>query len=157
MRNVLLVLVLVATAACGAYRFPGPAGGTGIVSGHVVAYPCGPVQPADQRCIPVPATECVPKPPVQSTCGAYPVQGLVLVFTNGETTLGAKASSDGYYSIELPSGKWSVSTKNIARIISGPLTLDVRGGDNIVADYVIDTGIRAASEQAVGAPAMADQ
>jgi hypothetical protein len=152
MRSVLLVLVLVASAACGAYRFPGPGNGTGTVIGHVVAYPCGPVEPADQMCIPVPATECVPKPPVQSSCGGYPVPGLGLFFTNGDTTLDTKADSDGYYSIELPSGTWSVSTKSIARIMSGPLTLKVTAGDKIVANYVIDTGIRAASGSASGAP-----
>ena len=145
MRNALLVVVLVATAACGAYRFPGPGNGMGTVSGHVVSYPCGPVEPADQKCIALPANECVPKPPNETMCGGYPMPGLVLVFTNANTVLGTKADSAGYYSIDLPAGTWSVSSKSFGRIISGPLTLEVRGGDNLVADYVIDTGIRAAS------------
>ena len=152
MRNALLVVILVATAACGAYRFPGPGNGSGTVSGHVVAYPCGPVESADQKCIPVPANDCVPKPPNESTCGGYPMPGLSLVFTNANTVLGAQADSAGYYSIDLPAGTWSVSSKNFGRIIKGPLTLEVRPGDNVVADYVIDTGIRAASGSGAGAP-----
>jgi hypothetical protein len=146
MRNSLLVVLLVATAACGAYRFPGPAGGSGTVSGQVIAYPCGPVEPSNQKCLPVPAASCMPNPPNSSSCGGgWPMAGLVLIFINGDTTLSTKTDSGGYYSIQLPAGTWSVGTVDFARIIDGPQTLVVSAGDNIVANYIIDTGIRAAA------------
>ena len=71
--------------------------------------------------------------------------GLVLIFINGDTTLRTKTDSGGYYSIQLPAGTWSVGTVDFARIIDGPQKLVVSAGDNIVANYVIDTGIRAAA------------
>jgi hypothetical protein len=146
MRNALLVIVLVTTAACGAYHFPGPGDGTGIVSGQVIAYPCGPVEPANQKCVPgPPAGACMPQDPNTGSCGSYPMPGLGLVFTNGDATRGIKTDTAGHYAIELPSGTWTVSTLNFGRIISGPETLVVTPGANIVADYVVDTGIRAAA------------
>jgi len=107
-RNALLVVLLVATAACGAYRFPGPAGGTGTVSGQVIVYPCGPVQPVNQKCIPgPPAADCMPENP---TCGGYPMPGVELTFTNGDATHGIKSTASGYYSIQLPAGTWTRTT-----------------------------------------------
>jgi hypothetical protein len=73
------------------------------------------------------------------------MQGVQLYFNKGDTTLSAKTDSNGYYSIALPSGTWSVSTRNIMRIISGPQTLDVKAGSTTVANYIVDTGIRAAA------------
>ena len=71
MRNVLLAALVLATAACGAYRFPGgPPAGDGTVSGTVVAIPCFPVaQPVGQ-----PAAQAVPRcvnpcPPVPQPAG----------------------------------------------------------------------------------------
>jgi hypothetical protein len=71
--------------------------------------------------------------------------GLGLVFTNGDTTRGVKTDSSGHYSIELPAGTWKVSSLNFGRIISGPEPLVVTAGANIEANYVVDTGIRAAA------------
>jgi hypothetical protein len=148
MRNALLVVVLVATAACGAYQFPGPGNGSGTVSGQVIATPCGPVGPAVQPCIlpgQAPGSDCVPKSPSGTACGERPIPGLALFFTKGDTTLGTKTNSGGNYSIELPSGTWSINTRGIMRIIRGPQSLVVTAGAAIVADYVVDTGIRAAA------------
>ena len=154
MRNALLVAILVATAACGAYRFPGPAGGSGTVGGQVISTSCGPVGPATQKCLPGPAPDCPPNSPNGTSCGMWPMPGLELVFTNGGASLTAKTDSAGDYSIELPSGTWTVDTASFARIITGPRTLSVSAGASIVADYVVDTGIRAASlpGSATGAP-----
>ena len=53
MRKLLLLAILVAATACGAYHFPGSGEGSGTVSGQVTAYPCGgPVQPDSQICMP---------------------------------------------------------------------------------------------------------
>jgi hypothetical protein len=84
--------------------------------------------------------------------------GLELVFTSGGASLTAKTDSGGDYSIELPSGTWTVGTTSYVRIITGPRTLSVRAGASIVADYVVDTGIRAASQpgSATGAPTPVD-
>jgi hypothetical protein len=71
--------------------------------------------------------------------------GLGLVFTKGNTSFVAKTDSDGAYSINLPIGTWSVTPASIARIISGPQTLEVKAGESIVADFIVDTGIRAAA------------
>ena len=145
MRNALLVVLLVATAACGAWRFPGPGGATGTVSGRVMAYPCGPVQPANQKCVPYPAGDCMPQTPNTASCSGWPMPGVGLVFTNGDVTRGVKTDSGGRYSIELPVGTWKVSSLNFTRIISGPELVVVNAGAEIVADYVVDSGIRAAA------------
>lgn len=88
MKNVLLAALVLVTAACGAYRFPGGASpGDGSVSGTVLAVPCFPVaqpvgQPAAQAvpqcvspCFPVvqPADQALPQ------CTARPVGGGVAV------------------------------------------------------------------------------
>jgi hypothetical protein len=146
MRKALLVVILVATAACGAYRFPGSGDGSGTVSGQVIATPCGLVQPAAVKCLPVPLADCLSNDSNGATCGARPVPGLGLVFTNGGTSLTTQTGSGGDYSIELPSGTWTVGTKGYTRIISGPRTLNVTAGASIVANYVVDTGIRVAPQ-----------
>jgi hypothetical protein len=145
MRNALLVVILVATVACGAYRFPGPGNGMGTVSGQVIGWPCGPVQPVTQDCMPGHASKCVPSQPNGQACGGSPIPGLELVFTNGTTSLTTKTDSAGVYSIELHTGTWTVKTPSFTRIISGPQTLVVSADASIVANYVVDTGIRAAA------------
>jgi hypothetical protein len=145
MKIALLVVILLASAACGAYRFPGPASGTGTVSGHVTSLGCGgPVQQGDQACFAKPGSRCLPQPQ-NVPCGGQPIPGLELVFSNGSSSLITKTDSDGAYSIELPAGTWKVSTPSFARLISGPQTLVVSDGAAIVADYVVDSGIRAAA------------
>lgn len=143
-----MAAVLLATA-CGAYQFPGPGNGSGTVSGQVVATPCGPVGPAIQPCIypgAGPVTQCAPPDPNgAAACGGRPIPGLELFFTKGATILTAKTDSNGYYSIDLPSGTWSVNTRSITRIISGQQTLVVNAGSKTVANYLVDTGIRTAA------------
>lgn len=146
MRNALVALVLLATAACGAYHFPGSGGGTGTVTGHVVATSCSPYEPVAQDCLPAPTSGCLPNQPNGTDCGSIPLVGLALVFTNGGTSRIASTDSTGHYSIELAAGTWHVGSKSIARIISGPTTLVVAAGSSITADYVVDRGIRAGSQ-----------
>ena len=154
MRNALVALVLLATAACGAYHFPGSGGGTGTVSGRVTATTCGPYEPMAQNCLPGPTSDCLPNRPNGTDCGSFPLAGLALVFTNGGTSRIASTDSMGHYSIELAAGTWRVGTKSIARIVTGPTTLVVDAGASIAADYTVDRGIRAASlqDQAAGVP-----
>ena len=79
------------------------------------------------------------------TCGQRPITGIQLFFSSGSTTFATKTDSSGFYSIDLQAGTWSVSTRSIMRIIGGPQTLVVKAGDTIVADYLVDTGIRTAA------------
>jgi hypothetical protein len=150
MRKTLLVAILVATAACGTYHFPGqPPGGTGIVSGQVMmAYGCGLVGPGAKMCVPAPVPQpdaqpavCPPGVPIRNSCGATPVPGLELDFTNGATTSITTTDSTGSYSIELATGTWTVGTKKLMRIISGPTTVTITAGASIVANYFVQSGI----------------
>jgi hypothetical protein len=110
----------------------------------VVAIPCGgPVQPADQPCVATPKF-CPPEPAAQG-CGEWPVPGLALVFTNGSSSVVTKTDSAGAYSVDLPVGTWGVTSATFARIVSGPQSIVVNGGASIVANFVVDTGIRAAA------------
>ena len=143
MRIVLLVGLVLATAACEGYQFPGPEGGTGVVHGQVTAFGCeGPVQPDTHPCPACP-------PAIDSarvTCGdAWPLGGFELAFTNGSGSHTAKTDSTGAYSIDLPVGTWHVSAANYGSIIDGPRTIDVSARASIGADYTVDTGIRAAA------------
>jgi hypothetical protein len=110
MRNVLLAALVLVTAACGAYRFPGGAPpGDGTVSGMVYAAPCFPVaqpagQPASQAippcfspCVPVvqPGGPALPKcaePPVGGGVAAicFPVQSAVMAQCAGRPVPGVE-------------------------------------------------------------------
>jgi hypothetical protein len=117
---------MVATAACGAYHFPSDTpSGTGTVSGHVTAVPCAPIEPANQ-------------PP----CTGRPVGGLEIDFTGNGAVVSTKTDSSGGYSVDLAAGTWKVSFKTYMRIISGPSRVTVQAGSSLVADYVVDSGIR---------------
>ena len=120
------VMACALLASCGAYRFPaGSAGETGTVSGHVLAVPCTPV--------------VQPNPP----CAGRPVPNLEIVFTSaGGEQATAKTDSSGNYALELAAGTWSVALKSFMRVISGPKSVTVRAGGSVVADYVVDSGIR---------------
>ena len=122
----LLAALVVVTAACGAYQFPGasPPAGTGNVSGHVIAVPCGPVEPGG------------------GACAGRTVPGLEIDYTNGGSSARAVTDSTGAYSIGLAAGTWKVTLKTYMRIISGPSVVAVAAGSRVVADYVLDTGIR---------------
>jgi hypothetical protein len=160
MRKTLLLAVLVLTLACGTYRFPGqPPGGTGTVSGQVMASACGgiptkvcavpPIAPNPAACapdgsagsscgtIPVPGVMCPAPGPANYPCGTAPVPGLELDFTNGSTTMNTTTDSNGNYSIELPAGSWNVSTTNYMQIISGPTTVTISAGASLVANYTV--------------------
>ena len=69
----------------------------------------------------------------------------MLVFTDSGTSRTAQTDSNGAYSIELPAGTWTVDTKSYVRIISGPRKVVVNAGATVVANYVVDTGIRPAA------------
>ncbi len=152
MRKTILVAILVATAACGTYHYPGqPSGGTGIVTGRVVTFACRVVVPAATMCVPAPVPQpnvqpiCPPGVPVKNTCGALPVPGLELDFTNGSSTTITKTDSTGSYSIELATGTWKVSTTNYMRIVSGPTTVTITAGGSIVANYTVQSEIEVLS------------
>jgi hypothetical protein len=125
MRVLLIGLALLATAACGAYSLPGASTtGTGTVSGSVAVVPCAPVEQAGSPCV------------------GKQMQGVELDFKNGGTTVTATTDANGNYTVQLAAGTWQVSPKNYMRIVSGPKTITVHTGDNITANYVIDSGIR---------------
>jgi hypothetical protein len=136
MRIVFLAGLLLAVAACGNYRFPPPVNETGTVHGQVTASTCTGPCPASLVC---------PPPASRLPCGQQPVGGLGLVFTKGNITLVAKTDPVGDYSINLPVGTWSVTAATIAHIVKGPQTVDVEAGTSTVADFVVDTGMRAAA------------
>jgi len=126
MRNTLLAGVVLLVAACGAYQFPGgnPSPTNGTVSGRVIAIPCAPVQPAG------------------SVCAGGPVAGLEIDFENSGSTQAAVTDSRGDYSIALAPATWEVRIKTYMRIISGPTSITVAPGSSLVANYVLDSGIR---------------
>jgi len=127
MRNTVLAGLLLVTAACGAYQFPGGGSspGTGKVSGRVLSVPCAPVDIAG------------------SPCPGRAVAGLEIDFVNGGTSDAVTTDSAGDYSIALAAGMWSVHLKGYMRMVSGPTSVTVTDGADVVANYVLDSGIRA--------------
>ena len=127
MRNALLAPLVVLVAACGAYTFPGgtPSPAAGTVSGKVTAIPCSPIEPAQQN-----------------ACSGRPVPGLEISFNDGQSVHSTTTDSSGAYSIDLGPGDYKVTMKTTMRVISGPPTIKVDGGSTVVADYVLDSGIR---------------
>jgi len=127
MRNVLLAALVLVTAACGAYRFPGgtPSPATGTVSGTVVAVPCFPVESDGPQ-----------------QCAGRPVAGLEIDFTHGEDGAKVVTDSTGHYSVTLASETWLIHVATHMRIISGPAQVDVPPGSAVYANYVLDSGIR---------------
>jgi hypothetical protein len=130
MRNALLGALLLVTAACGAYTFPGggasPAANTGAVSGRVLAVPCAPVEQAG------------------TTCAGRPVSGMEIDYITGTAVVGRTVTDQsGNYSIRLPAGTYTVKFNNYMRVISGPTKLTVAGGSTTIANYILDSGIRA--------------
>jgi hypothetical protein len=127
MKNGLLVALVLVTAACGAYRFPGSTPtptATGTVSGTVVSVPCSPVEAADQP------------------CAGRPLAGVEIDFTQGDAAAKAATDSTGHYLVTLESGTWSVHLVVRMRIISGPAQITVTPGSTVPASYVLDSGIR---------------
>ena len=129
-RGLVIVLLLLAGAACGAYKFPGgPPPGSGTVMGQVTVYPCAPVEPAaDQGIAP-----CKVKPPV----------GLEIDFNSaGGKVARTQTDASGRYTISLAEGAYKVSFPGIMRITSGPPVVTVKESETLTADYVVDSGIR---------------
>ena len=120
-------------AACGAYSFPEsspstPASGT--VSGRVIAVPCAPVQPAP------------------NSCAGRPVGGIQIIYQSGSATASTTTDATGNYSIQLAPGTWKVRLATYMRLISGPTLVTVSEGSSLVANYLLDSGIRAPAPQA---------
>jgi hypothetical protein len=124
MKNTFLAALVLLTAACGAYHFPAGSTGSGSVSGTVMAVPCAPVEAAGVA------------------CAGRPVPNLELDFTSAETTATAVTDSLGRYSIELPAADYRVSLRTSLHVLSGPSTLTVQPGSKVVANYLLDSGIR---------------
>jgi hypothetical protein len=151
MRIALLVGLLIATAACGPYRFPGGGSDTGNVHGQVLGLACGgpiqpggvPIQPGGAPCLATPISGCPPQPAGSQVCGELPLPGFELAFTAGTSRLVTKTDSAGTYSIELPAGPWNVSGATFGSIVDGPQPVVVIAGESTIADYLVQTGIRA--------------
>lgn len=132
MRALVVVALLLATAACGAYQFPGgnpsssPTPESATVSGRVLAVPCAPVEQAGSKCVgrPVPKLEL-----------DYVKDGAVAART--------VTDSGGSYLASVAPGTYQVNLKTYMRVISGPLTIAVAPGSSQVANYLLDSGIRA--------------
>src|SRR2546430_12501038 len=96
MRNALAVAGLVLlTAACGAYHFPGnspsPSPETAHVSGIVRSVPCAPVEQAG------------------STCAGRPVASLEIDYVAGDSVVSrAVTDSNGLYAVDLPPGTYEL-------------------------------------------------
>ena len=129
-RGLVILLLVLACAACGAYRFPGgPPAGNGIVTGSVVVTPCSPV-------IPAPNEDSI------APCKTMPPVGLQIDFSADGTVNSTRTDSNGRYAITLPEGTYKVGFPGIMRIIKGPQPVTVRVGETLTADYVLDSGIR---------------
>lgn len=130
MRNALAVAGLVLlTAACGAYHFPGnspsPSPETAHVSGIVRSVPCAPVEQAG------------------STCAGRPVASLEIDYVAGNTVVSrAVTNSSGMYAVDLRPGTYEVKLVTYMRVISGPTKLTLGAGTRTVANYMLDNGIR---------------
>src|SRR3989442_14365095 len=102
MKAFLLALLVLATAACAAYHFPG--GGhveTGTVSGKVTAVPCAPVEAGP------------------STCLARPVPGVEINFSAQGGTGSTRPDGEGFFSVRLAAGKWKGGLPGYARAPNG--------------------------------------
>ena len=135
MRPLLLAGLLILTAACGAYAFPGggasPTPPTGTVIGKVVSVPCAPVER------------------LGSPCTGRPVAGLEIDFVNSQSSAVTKATTDanGNYSANLAPATYTVKFRTYMRHVSGPLQITAKAGDTVTADYVLDNGIRVPAPQ----------
>ncbi|HET9781935.1 MAG TPA: hypothetical protein VFR33_09160 [Candidatus Dormibacteraeota bacterium] len=130
MRALLIAALLSVTAACGAYQFPGggstPSPANGSVSGRVLSVPCAPVEQ------------------LGSPCTGRPVPKLEIDYiSGGSVAASAVTDASGSYSVALAPGSYQVKLKTYMRVLSGPLTLSISPGSNVVANYLVDSGIRA--------------
>lgn len=122
-----LVAATTVLAACAGYSFPGGSStGTGIVTGQVLAVPCAPVEKAG------------------SPCQGRPVTNAEITFTSEATpdAVTTRTDSSGNYSVQLAGGKWDVSFKGVMRLMSGPKSVAVQPGKTVIANFLVDSGIR---------------
>ena len=63
-------------------------------------------------------------------------------FSGNGTSVGTTTDQKGFYSVALAAGSWKVSLKSYMRIISGPRVVTITAGSSVVANYVVDSGIR---------------
>jgi hypothetical protein len=125
MRNVLLAALVLVVAACGAYHFPGASpAATGTVEGTVLAFPCFPVESADQQ------------------CAGRPMAGMEIDFTSPSETAKAVTDSTGHFTATLAAGTWTVHVVTNLHLMSGPQQVTVVSGSTVTATYVVDSGIR---------------
>ena len=68
--------------------------------------------------------------------------GLEIDFNGNGTTLSTLTGPKGSYTVDLPAGAWKVTLKTYMRIISGPPSVTVTSGSKVVADYILDSGLR---------------
>jgi hypothetical protein len=117
-------VALLALGACGAPPYPGTQP-LGTVTGHLLAWPCAPVEIAG------------------SPCPGRPVPNLEVDFTRDGGGAGGSAVSDstGAYSVTLLAGTYSVSLKS-GRPMKGPTKVTVTAGVVTTADFAFDSGIR---------------
>src|SRR5438105_657229 len=124
MRTWLVVAALPALmAGCGAPPYPGTQP-QGTVTGHVLSWPCAPVEIAG------------------SPCPGRPAAGVELQFRRSGAVFGSVTTdSTGVYSIGLEPGTYSASIGN-RRLIAGPASVTVNPGQVTTADFSYDSGLR---------------
>jgi len=128
MKAAWLAGLLLVTAACGAYQFPGdsPSPSSARVSGKVLSVPCSPVEQAD------------------NTCSGRPVPNLEIdYFVGSKAVAKTKTNDQGVYVVDLAPGSYNVALNTYMRVISGPTKLSLAAGASAHADYLLDNGIRA--------------
>ncbi len=134
MKALVAAAAMLFVAACGAYQLPGGSSSpstSGSVHGTVLSVPCAPVEQAG------------------SPCAGRVVPGVTITYARGSEVAGhAVTDSVGRYSIDLAPGTYTVKLDTYMRLVSGPPTVTVAGGDSVEADYVLDNGIRVPVPQA---------
>jgi len=85
---------------------------------------------------------CAPIEPATQPCKTAPASTIEIDFSGDGTTVTAHTDAKGQYSVELAAGTWRVSFKGYLRIIKGPTMVTVNPGSSLVADFVVDSGIR---------------
>jgi hypothetical protein len=123
-RTVVAVATMLVIAGCGAPAYPGTQP-LGTVSGHVLGWPCAPVEIAG------------------SPCPGRPLSGAEIKFSPAGAGVAGTAHTDasGAYAINLLPGTYSVAVQNV-RMIKGPAKVTVTSGQVTTADFLFDTGIR---------------
>lgn len=91
------------------------------------------------------AVPCTPVEPVTPPCSGRPVAGLEIDFAAGGTAAVARTDANGAYSIDLAPGTWTVTLAGRWRIIKGPTAVNVTAGSSVVANFIVDSGIRIAA------------